>query len=193
MKIDTLVLATHNKGKVAEMSDLLSPFGIEVQSADDFDLESPEETEDNFIGNALIKARYVCEKTGLPALADDSGLCVTVLNGEPGVYSADWAGSEKDFSKAMKLVHEKMGDALDRSAYFISVFAFVLPDGTEQVFEGRCEGQLIWPARGLDGFGYDPMFVPNGDERSFGEMSLQEKKVYSHRAKAFSNFRKILE
>jgi len=99
MKIDTLVLATHNKGKVAEMSDLLSPFGIEVQSAADFDLESPEETEDNFIGNALIKARYVCEKTGLPALADDSGLRVTVLNGEPGVYSADWAGSGKIFPR----------------------------------------------------------------------------------------------
>ncbi len=191
MKIEKLVLATHNKGKVAEMSDMLSPFGVEVVSAADFGLEAPEETEDNFIGNALIKARYVCAQTGLPALADDSGLCVNALNGDPGVYSADWAGPEKDFDRAMQMVQDKMGGADDRSAYFISVFAFVLPDGTEQIFEGRCTGNLVWPARGEGGFGYDPIFVPDGDSRTFGEMNMEEKKSYSHRAKAFAEFKNI--
>ncbi|HOO50138.1 MAG TPA: RdgB/HAM1 family non-canonical purine NTP pyrophosphatase [Alphaproteobacteria bacterium] len=193
MRIEKLVLATHNAGKVAEMSDLLAPYGIEVLSAKDFDLDAPEETENTFEGNAFIKARFVAKETGLPALADDSGLCVNTLKGEPGVYSADWAGPEKDFGKAMILVNDKMGQCPDRSAYFISVFAFVLPDGREMVFEGRCDGSLIWPPRGAGGFGYDPMFVPKGEGRSFGEMDMSEKKKYSHRAKAFAEFRKIFE
>ncbi|MDY0028695.1 MAG: RdgB/HAM1 family non-canonical purine NTP pyrophosphatase [Pseudobdellovibrionaceae bacterium] len=193
MHIEKLVLATHNAGKVAEMSDLLAPYGIEVLSAKDFGLESPDETEGTFQGNAFIKARYVADKTGLPALADDSGLCVAALGGEPGVYSADWAGPEKDFGKAMVLVNDKIAQSPDRSAYFVSVFAFVTPGGQEMVFEGRCNGSLIWPPRGSGGFGYDPMFVPNGEGRSFGEMDISEKKKFSHRAKAFAEFRKIFE
>ena len=189
----TLILATHNKGKVAEMSDMLAPFSVEVRSAADYNLTSPEETEDNFIGNALIKARYVCKATGEAALADDSGLCVSALSGQPGVYSADWAGPDKDFSLAMNRVHHEMGETNDKSAYFISVFALVLPSGDEHIFEGRCEGQIVWPPRGSGGFGYDPMFVPNGEARTFGEMTLQEKKNYSHRAKAFAAFRAVLQ
>ncbi|HNQ91990.1 MAG TPA: RdgB/HAM1 family non-canonical purine NTP pyrophosphatase [Alphaproteobacteria bacterium] len=186
-----LVLATHNQGKVAEMSDLLRSFEVEVVSAKDFGLSAPDETEDSFAGNALIKARYVSAKTGLPALADDSGLCVKALHGAPGVYSADWAGPEKDFGKAMDLVYEKMDGAEDHSACFISVFALVTPDEQERVFEGRCEGKLVWPPRGTGGFGYDPMFVPAGEARTFGEMTMDEKKKYSHRAKAFAEFKKI--
>lgn len=189
----TLVLATHNKGKVAEMSDMLAPYSVGVRSAADYNLVSPEETEDNFIGNALIKARYVCQATGEAALADDSGLCVSALSGQPGVYSADWAGPDKDFGMAMERVHREMGDASDKGAYFVSVFALVLPTGEEHIFEGRCEGEIVWPPRGEGGFGYDPMFVPNGEVRSFGEMTLQEKKNYSHRAKAFAQFRAVLE
>lgn len=193
MKFSKLVLATHNQGKVVEMYDLLKPFDVEVLSAKDFGLSAPDETEDNFAGNALIKARYVSKETGLPALADDSGLCVAALHGAPGVYSADWAGPDKDFAKAMDLVHEKMNGAEDHSAYFISVFALVTPEGGEQVFEGRCEGSLVWPPRGSGGFGYDPMFVPAGEARTFGEMTMDEKKKYSHRAKAFAEFKKIFE
>ncbi len=193
MRIEKLVLATHNAGKVAEMSDLLAPYGVEVLSAKDFGLTSPEETESTFERNAFIKARYVAKETGLAALADDSGLCVDVLNGEPGVYSADWAGPEKDFGKAMVLVNDKMAQSPNRSAYFVSVFAFVTPDGQEMIFEGRCDGSLIWPPRGNGGFGYDPMFVPDGEGRSFGEMDMSEKKKFSHRAKAFAEFRKIFE
>lgn len=189
----TLVLATHNKGKVAEMSDMLAPFQIAVRSAAEYHLEAPEETEDNFIGNALIKARAVCAATGEAALADDSGLCVAALSGRPGVYSADWAGPSKDFSVAMERVHREMGDADDRSAYFVSVFALVLPNGEEHIFEGRCDGSIVWPPRGEGGFGYDPMFVADGEHRTFGEMSLLEKKLYSHRAKAFAQFRAVLE
>lgn len=190
--ISKLVLATHNKGKVAEMSDMLFDFGIEVVSAADFGLSAPDETEDSFEGNALIKSRYVAKETGLPALADDSGLCVAAIDGAPGVYSADWAGPEKNFAKAMQAVHDKMGDASDTSAYFVSVFAFVKPDGSEQIFEGRCEGNIVWPARGEGGFGYDPIFVPQGDSRTFGEMTLAEKKQFSHRGKAFSKFKAAL-
>lgn len=188
MILSKLFLATHNKGKIAEMSAMLAPYGVEVVSAADLGLNAPEETEASFRGNALIKARYVAKETGLPALADDSGLCVAALNGAPGVYSADWAGPYKDFKMAMQRVIDEMGDAEDRSAYFTTVLALVLPDGSEQIFEGRCDGHIVWPARGEGGFGYDPLFVPDGDSRTFGEMSMDEKKVYSHRAKAVAAF-----
>jgi len=183
-----LVLATHNKGKVAEMSAMLAPYGVEVTSAGELGLPEPAETENTFVGNALIKARAASGATGLPCLADDSGLCVNALNGDPGVYSADWAGNPRDFNVAMQKVHDALGDATDRSAYFISVFALVIPDGIEQIFEGRCNGQIVWPPRGTGGLGYDPFFMADGETRTFGEMTLDEKAKYSHRARAFEKF-----
>lgn len=188
-----LLLATHNKGKIAEMSAMLAPYGVEVTSAAELGLAEPAETENTFIGNALIKARAAAVASGLPVLADDSGLCVNALNGDPGVYSADWAGNPRDFNVAMHKVHDALGDAVDRSAYFISVFALVMPDGTEQIFEGRCNGQIVWPPRGTEGHGYDPVFVADGETRTFGEMTLDEKAKFSHRAKAFEKFAETLK
>lgn len=185
---DKLLLATHNKGKVAELVGMLAPYGVEVVSAADFALPEPAETEDSFVGNALIKARAAAKATGLPVLADDSGLCVNALNGDPGVYTADWAGPNRDYTMAMTSVHDKLGDASDRSAYFISVIVLVHPDGREEIFEGRCNGHIVWPPRGDGGHGYDPFFVPDGDTRSFGEMTLDEKKNFSHRGRAFDQF-----
>ena len=190
--ITQLVLATHNKGKVAEISDMLAPFGIEVVSAGDLNLPEPAETETTFVGNALIKARAAAQASGLPCLADDSGLCVTALNGDPGVYSADWAGPDKNFQLAMTKVWDGIKDAADKSAYFISVLALVMPDGAEHLFEGRCQGQIVWPPRGDGGFGYDPIFVADGETRTFGEMTLSEKKTFSHRGKAFDTFKSFL-
>lgn len=188
-----LLLATHNKGKLVEMSAMLAPYGVQVTSSGDLGLSEPAETENTFIGNALIKARAASAVSGLPVLADDSGLCVTALNGDPGVYSADWAGNPRDFNLAMQRVWNGIKDTTDKSAYFVSVFALRMPDGTEKIFEGRCEGQIVWPPRGTGGHGYDPFFVPNGDTRTFAEMTLQEKEQYSHRAKAFDQFIKIFD
>lgn len=188
-----LLLATHNKGKITEMSAMLAPYGVEVTSAAELGLPEPAETENTFVGNALIKARAAASASGLPVLADDSGLCVNALNGDPGVYSADWAGSPRDFNVAMQKVHDALGDAVDRSAYFISVFALVMPDGIEQIFEGRCNGQIVWPPRGTEGHGYDPVFVADGETRTFGEMTLDEKAKFSHRAKAFEKFAETLK
>lgn len=191
--ITKLVLATHNKGKVEEIKDLLSPYGVDVVSAGELGLPEPDETENTFVGNAFIKARAAAAASGLPVLADDSGLCVNALNGDPGVYSADWAGNPRDFNVAMRRVWDGVKDVADKSAYFISVLALVMPDGTEKIFEGRCTGQLVWPPRGQDGHGYDPMFVPDGELRTFGEMPLSEKQKYSHRARAFEKFIEILK
>lgn len=191
--ITKLVLATHNKGKVEEIKDLLSPYGIDVVSAGELGLPEPDETETTFVGNALIKARAAAAATEFPVLADDSGLCVNALNGQPGVYTADWAGKSRDYLMAMTRVNSELADATDRSGYFIAVLALVMPDGTEQTFEGRCTGQLVWPPRGQDGHGYDPMFIPDGESRTFGEMSLSEKQKYSHRARAFEKFIEILK
>ena len=185
-----LVLATHNKGKIEEIKNLLAPYDIEIVSAADLHLLEPEETENTFIGNATLKARVACAATGLPCLSDDSGLSVSALNGDPGVYSADWAETEKggprDFQMAMQKVHDKMGDAADRKAFFTSVLVIANPDGSLMTAEGRIDGEIVWPARGAGGFGYDPMFMPEGETRTFGEMKLEEKKNYSHRAKAFA-------
>ncbi len=185
-----LVLATHNKGKIEEIKNLLKPYEIEIYSAADMNLPEPDETENTFIGNATLKAKAAAAVTGLPCLSDDSGLSVNALNGDPGVYSADWAeevkGGPRDFQKAMKLVHEKMGDTLDKSAYFTSVLVIANPDGTIMTAEGRIDGEIVWPARGTGGFGYDPIFMPQGETRTFGEMKLEEKKNYSHRARAFA-------
>lgn len=181
-----LVLATHNQGKLAEFRDLFRPYEIEVVSAGELNLPEPDETEDTFIGNATIKAKAAVKACGLPVLADDSGLCVNGLNGAPGVYSANWAGPGKDFAPAMARVNRELGDHPDRSAYFISVFVLAWPDGDTVVTEGRVTGTLLKEGRGTNGHGYDPIFVPDGETRSFGEMSLQEKAQYSHRAKAFA-------
>jgi XTP/dITP diphosphohydrolase len=188
-----LLLATHNKGKVEEIRSLVAPFGIEIVSAGELGLPEPLETENTFIGNARIKAKAAASASGLPCLADDSGLCVTALNGDPGVYSADWAGNPRDFNVAMKKVNDALGDEVDRSAYFISVMVLVMPDGTEKIFEGRCEGKITWPPRGTGGHGYDPIFVADGETRTFGEMTLDEKAQYSHRAKAFEKFIKFIQ
>lgn len=187
LDIKKLVLATHNDGKVKEIQNLLAPYKIEVLSAKDFDLAEPEETEDTFIGNATIKARYVQTACRLPALADDSGLCVDALNGAPGVYSADWAGEPRDFQKAMSRVQDELGNNDNRKASFTSVLVLATKDGKLLTAEGHVDGTLVWPPRGSNGFGYDAMFVPEGESRTFGEMTLDEKKKFSHRARAFAS------
>ena len=182
-----LVAATHNNGKVRELKDLFEPVGMEVVSAIDLDLPEPEETEQTFSGNALIKARAACEATGAPALSDDSGLEVTALGGMPGVHTAIWAGEPRDFYVAMEKVETllKEIEATDRSARFVSTLAVVWPDGHEEVFEGEVHGQLVWPPRGQKGFGYDPIFIPDGHELTFAEMDPAIKHAMSHRAHAF--------
>lgn len=183
---DTIVLATHNAGKVREIGALLGAFSVRVRAAGDLNLPEPEETEDSFIGNAKLKALAAATAAGLPALADDSGLAVNALNGDPGIYSARWAGPEKDFNIAMQKVQDALGDNPDRSAAFICALALAWPDGHVETFEGRIDGTLVWPARGGNGFGYDPMFVPDGHDITFGEMDPAAKHLMSHRARAFT-------
>ncbi|PHR79530.1 RdgB/HAM1 family non-canonical purine NTP pyrophosphatase [Henriciella sp.] len=189
-----LVAATHNKGKVRELKDLFEPVGMEVVSAIDLDLPEPEETEQTFSGNALIKARAACEATGAPALSDDSGLEVTALGGMPGVHTAIWAGEPRDFYVAMEKVETllKEIEATDRSARFVSTLAIVWPDGHEEVFEGTVEGELVWPPRGEQGFGFDPVFVAKGETETFGEMDPAKKHAMSHRADAFAKLKAAL-
>ena len=189
-----LVAATHNKGKVRELKDLFEPAGMNVVSAIELDLPEPEETEQTFSGNALIKARAACEATGAPALSDDSGLEVTALGGMPGVHTAIWAGEPRDFYKAMEKVEALLQeiDAKDRSARFVSTLAVVWPDGHEEVFEGTVEGKLVWPPRGERGFGFDPVFVANGETETFGEMEPAKKHAMSHRADAFAKLKAAL-
>jgi non-canonical purine NTP pyrophosphatase (RdgB/HAM1 family) len=180
-----LVVASHNAGKVREIADLLAPFAIDIVSAAELNLPEPEETGDTFTANALLKAEEAVQGSGLPALADDSGLAVEALDGAPGLYSARWAGPERDFQMAMALVQEKLGQTPNRRAYFISVLALAWPDGHTECFEGRVHGDLIWPPRGDKGFGYDPMFLLDGYDMTFGEMNYDEKQSISHRAVAF--------
>lgn len=189
-----LVAATHNKGKVRELKDLFEPAGMNVVSAIELDLPEPEETEQTFSGNALIKARAACKATGVPALSDDSGLEVTALGGMPGVHTAIWAGEPRDFYKAMEKVETLLQeiDAKDRSARFVSTLAVVWPDGHEEVFEGSVEGKLVWPPRGERGFGFDPVFVANGETETFGEMEPAKKHAMSHRADAFAKLKAAL-
>ncbi len=184
-KEQELIIATHNKGKVREIAELLKPYISKFTSAGELNLPEPEETGNTFVENAILKARAAASASGKCALADDSGVSVTALNGEPGIYSARWAGPEKDFSLAMRKIHERLGDAKDRSAAFICVLALAWPDGHVETFEGKIEGDIIWPARGNKGFGYDPVFVPKGDTRTFAEIEAEEKHKVSHRAKAF--------
>ncbi len=180
-----LVIATHNKGKLAEIDDLLRPFGVEVVGAAELGLHEPEETGDSFEANAMLKARAAAAASGLPALADESGLVVPALRGEPGIYSARWAGPKRDFSLAMRTVEERLGGKTDRRAHFVAALAVAWPDGHVEVFRGEAHGTLVWPPRGNKGFGYDPMFQPNGDTRTFGEIAPAEKHRISHRADAF--------
>ncbi|MET0545492.1 MAG: RdgB/HAM1 family non-canonical purine NTP pyrophosphatase [Caulobacterales bacterium] len=185
---DRLCVASHNQGKVREIGDLIRPFGVSAMSAGELSLPEPEETETTFIGNALLKARAAAQGAKLPALADDSGLVVPALDGAPGIYSARWAGPEKDFNLAMRKVEDALQSkgATDRSAYFICALALVWPDGEEAAFEGRVDGVLIWPQRGGKGFGYDPIFKPEGFSITFGEMDPDKKHAMSHRARAFA-------
>lgn len=186
-----LVLATHNPGKVVELAELLGPHGLEVVSAGSLGLPEPDETEDSFIGNARLKALAAATASGLPAIADDSGLCVDGLGGAPGIYSARWAGPGKDFSVAMARVNGELGDK-PRSAHFICALCVAWPDGHSEVVEGRVDGTLVWPPRGGNGFGYDPMFLMDGQAQTYGEMARAEKEADNHRARAFALLRALL-
>jgi len=181
-----LVVATHNPGKLLEIAELLAPYGVEAVSAGTLGLPEPEETAPDFAGNARIKAVAAATASRLPALADDSGFCVAALAGAPGVHSARWAGPGKDFASAMGRVHEQMADAADRRAWFVAALCLAWPDGTTQTFVGRVDGLAVWPPRGAHGFGYDPMFVPHGETRTFGELEPARKHAVSHRARAFA-------
>jgi len=192
-----LVIATHNPGKLAEMRDLLAPYGIEAVSAAELRLQEPDETGMTFAENARIKAEAAAKATGLPAFADDSGLVVEALDGAPGIHSARWAGPDRNFRRAMETIEQKLRErgasSPDRrKAHFVSALCVAWPDGHAEDFEARVDGTLVWPPRGDKGFGYDPMFLPDGHNRTFGEMPSEEKhglpphgRGLSHRARAF--------
>ena len=198
-----LVIASHNEGKVREIRELLGPYGIEPVSAAELDLPEPDEIGTTFIDNADLKARAAADLSGLPALADDSGLCVEALGDRPGIFSARWAladahvpaeagpgevSGDRDFNRAMRRVQdelEALGEDVSRDAHFICALALCWPDGHSEWFEGRVDGTLTFPPRGANGFGYDPIFVPNGHEQTFGEMDPAAKHAMSHRADAF--------
>ena len=192
-----LVIATHNPGKLAEMRDLLAPFGVAAVSAGELGLAEPAETGTTFADNARIKAMAAARASGHPAFADDSGLAVDALDGEPGIYSARWAGPDKNFRHAMEVVDAKLRErgaitSAQRSAHFVSALCVAWPDGHLEQFDAKVDGALVWPPRGERGFGYDPMFLPDGFERTFGEMASEEKhglppkgRGLSHRARAF--------
>jgi len=190
-----LLIATHNQGKLEEIADLLSPFGVTVSSNADYGLPEPDETETTFVGNARIKARAAVDATGLPALSDDSGITVDGLDGAPGVYTADWAETPngRDFVMAMTRTWaelEARGTPMPRLAQFRCSLVLAWPDGHDEVFEGVMPGQLVWPMRGDQGHGYDPIFQPDGYDVTFGEMDRFEKNRISHRADAF---KKLIE
>ncbi len=181
-----LVLASHNPGKLVEIRELLAPWDIHVVSAGELGLPEPEETETSFAGNARLKAQAAAGASGLPSLADDSGFCAAALGGAPGIYSARWAGPRKGFRAAMERVHAEAGEAEDRGAWFISALCLAWPDGHYEIFEGRVDGMMVWPPRGKRGFGYDPMFLPESEHQTYGEMDPARKHATSHRARAFA-------
>ncbi len=185
-----LIIASHNSGKVREIGELLDPWSVEVVSAAELNLPEPEETGLTFAANAKLKAHAAALATKLPALADDSGLSVNALDGSPGIYSARWGGPQKDFDVAMERVNAEMGDAADRRAQFVCALALTWPDGHSEIFEGTVDGTLVWPPRGDRGFGYDPMFLGEGDTGTYGEIEPMEKHAKSHRAVAF---RKLID
>jgi len=187
------VLATHNKGKLEEFRALMRPYGLEVTSVGELGLPEPPETGTTFIENATIKAQAALDATGLPALADDSGLCVAALGGAPGVYTADWAGPGRNWDVAMQRVQDELlakGATVpaERRGTFVSVLVLIWPDGHRETFEGRADGTLVWPPRGQRGHGYDPMFQPDGGEATFAEMPEARKNAISHRARSFAQF-----
>ena len=182
-----LVVASHNPGKVGEIGALVAPFGIETVSAGALGLDEPEETGADFIANALIKSRAAAAASGAPALADDSGLVVPALGGAPGLFSARWAGPDKDFAVAMARVERELDGVRDAPAHFTCAPALSWPDDHDETFEGIVEGTLTFPGRGTRGFGYDPIFVPRGHDITFGEMDPGQKDRISHRAKAFAH------
>jgi XTP/dITP diphosphohydrolase len=198
-----LVIATHNPGKLAEMRELLAPHGVEAVSAKDLGLGEPEETGDSFAANARIKATAAANAAQLPSFADDSGLAVDALDGAPGIHSARWAGENKDFAAAMARIERLLQErgatqAARRKAHFVSALCLAWPDGHVEEVEARVDGTLMWPPRGTAGFGYDPMFLPDGHSRTFGEMTSVEKhglpplgKGLSHRARAFVKLAEI--
>ena len=189
---ETLVIATHNPGKLREIVELIEPFEVKITSAAELGLPEPEETGASFAANAALKAHAAAAGAGHPALADDSGLAVAALGGAPGIHSARWAGPSKDFGAAMARVERELGAAAqasgteNRRAAFVCALCLAYPDGREQIFESRIEGRLTWPPRGGKGLGYDPMFLADGDEITFGEMEPAEKHKISHRARAFA-------
>ncbi len=191
-----LVIASHNAGKVREIGALLAPFAIEAISAGTLGISEPEETGATFVANAELKARHSMEASGLPALADDSGLVVPAIGGAPGVYSARWAGPDKNFALAFERIHRELAErnALQNSeAYFACVLSLCLPNGNVHSFEGRIDGTLTFPPRGERGFGYDPIFIPRGYDVTFAELDANEKNRISHRARAFEQFVAYLE
>ena len=192
-----IVLASHNKGKLREIAELLAPYAIDVVSAGNLGLPEPDETETTFAGNARIKAHAAAIGSGLPALSDDSGLCVDALGGAPGVYTADWAETPngRDFPMAMGKVHDRLlAENADQpwTAAFHCTLCLAWPDGHDEVFEGRVPGHLTWPMRGGKGFGFDPMFIPNGYDVTFAEMDPADKHPITHRADAFAKFKACL-
>lgn len=203
-----IVVASHNAGKLREFADLMAPFGFDARSAKEFDLPEPEETGTTFEENAYIKAYAAARATGLPALSDDSGLCIDALGGQPGVYTANWAelpDGTRDFTMAMQRAEVAMQEvgatsADARTGRFVAVICIAWPDGHAEYFRGEIEGHLVWPPRGAKGFGYDPVFVPDGHDLSFGEMTAAEKhgwkpgqeKALSHRARAFQKFARAM-
>lgn len=196
--IGKVVIATHNAGKLAEMRELLAPYGIELVSAGALGLPEPDETGHMFAENAALKAHAAAQACGLPSIADDSGICIDALDGAPGLFSANWAGPGKDFAPARQRVERELRmrgatDTQQRRAHFVSALVVAWPDGQQELFEGRVYGQIVWPERGSNGFGYDAIFQPDGHTRTFGEMTSEEKhgipadgsQACSHRAKAF--------
>lgn len=187
---DTVVLATHNAGKVREIAALLTPHGLKLIGAGELGLPEPEETGETFPENAIIKAKAAALGAKLPALADDSGLRVNALDGAPGIYSARWAGPTKDFSAAMARIESELlaAKTSDLSAKFVCALALAMPDGAVETFVGEIHGHLEFPPRGANGFGYDPIFVANGMDKTFGEIAPEQKHAISHRARAFAKF-----
>lgn len=197
LKGQKILIATHNKGKLEEFREILAPHGVEVTSAGEMNLPEPEETENTFVGNARIKALSAMNATGLVTIADDSGLCVDALDGAPGVYTADWAGPSRDWMQAMRLVEEKLHakhavTSEQRTASFNCTLLVLWPDGVERIFVGSAPGHLTWPPRGAFGHGYDPVFVPAGQPKTFAELSHDEKNQISHRGRAVEQLLKAL-